>query len=87
MDDDMPTDTHEEEPMQTQSQTEERCLVLVKEGHRYVFKYRLGQEVALFYTLMEYATDDRFNVSVKDLVHCTSRILKSLQPEAVIDLG
>ncbi len=73
--------------MSAQQQTDMRCLVLLKEGHRYIFQYRSGDEIALFYTLMEYATDERFNVTVKDLVHCTSRVLKSLKPESVIDLG
>ena len=65
----------------------EKSLVLLKDGHRYIFRYKRGDEIALFYTLMEYAIDERFNVTVKDLVHCTSKILKNLQPEAVIDLS
>ena len=78
------------EEKHTEAKTEERTeryLVLLKEGHRYIFRYKRGDEIALFYTLMEYAIDERFNVTVKDLVHCTSKILKNLQPEAVIDLG
>ena len=65
----------------------EKSLVLLKDGHRYIFRYKRGDEIALFYTLMEYAIDERYNVTVKDLVHCTSKILKNLQPEAVIDLS
>ncbi|MDO8581413.1 MAG: hypothetical protein Q7S16_00930 [bacterium] len=61
-------------------------LMLLKDGHRYHFRYRREDKTALFYALMRYADDERFSVTVKDLAQCTSRILKNLDANAVIEL-
>ena len=63
-----------------------RSITIRKEGHTYIFRFKKGDEVALFYTLMEFAIDDRFNLTVKDLVHLTSKVLKKADPDFVVDL-
>ncbi|MCK4298369.1 MAG: hypothetical protein KAX80_02485 [Planctomycetes bacterium] len=40
-----------------------RCLLLTKNGHRYVFCYRRGQERDLYFTLIDCARDPRTALS------------------------
>ena len=63
-----------------------RTLTIVKDGHRYAFRYRLGDEIPLFYALMECATDDRFNITSKDLVDYIDCIMNGLKSDTVFEL-
>lgn len=65
---------------------EMRYLVVKKGEDNYIFRYTRGDEVTLFYSLMQYASDDRFNFDLKDLVSCTSRLLKNMKEGPVVKI-
>lgn len=63
-----------------------RSVTIRKEGHTYIFRFKKGDEIAVFYRMMEMAIDDEFNLTVRDLVHLTSKALKQAKPNFEVDL-
>ena len=57
------------------TQTARKCrfLILIKGKEQYFFKYDSGDELALCYTLIDYALDDRFNLSLQEILELISR--------------
>ena len=57
------------------TQTAQKCrfLILIKGKEQYFFKYDSGDELALCYTLIDYALDDRYNLNLDEILDLISR--------------
>ena len=50
-----------------------RFLILIKGKEQYFFKYDAGDELALCYTLIDYALDEQYNIGLQEILEMISR--------------
>ncbi len=54
-------------------------LMVVKNEHKYFFKYTPGDEKNLFFALIEHGKDDRYNISLIEVLHLIRKISAHLR--------
>lgn len=50
-----------------------RFLVLLKGEEQYFFKYESGDELGLCYTLIDFALDEQYNLSLQEILDLISQ--------------
>ena len=48
-------------------QTDLKFMAVVKENHKYLLRFRRGEEMALLKAMVDYAKDDNFNLDWQDV--------------------
>ena len=59
-------------------------LMVVKDSHRYMFKYSQGEEKKLFFTLIDYGKDDDFNITLIEVLHLIRKISAHLKEKGFL---
>jgi hypothetical protein len=54
-------------------------LLIIKNEHKYFFKYRPGGEKGLFFSLIEYGKDDRYNITLIEVLHLIRKMSAHLR--------
>lgn len=63
---------------------ESSFLLVVKNEHKFFFKYRRGCEKELFYALIEYGKNDEYCISLIEVLHLIRKISAHLREKGHI---